>query len=324
MGAAQGCPRANASCLVVGRPRLGALPYKTARPCRLRPGPATKWLWVRGVLAWGPVTNPTARILASLPCALWGRHECALGGAPLAWLWGVRGWALSGARPPVLGACGRGLLPTGVWCRGCRRGDQSPNLQRARSCELALRAVGAPRGRRRGGRILPGCGASGVGRSSTPDGPSLGHAAGARYRLAVGAGRVGVVTRHQPHSARFCELALRAVQAAQGRPGGGASCLGVGRPGLGALRRPTARPWGMRRGPLPPDCGCGGSWAFGPVINPTAWGFGSWLYVLRGRHEGAQAGGGSCLGAGRPGLGALPPQSACPWGVGPRPATHGL
>ena len=38
------------------------------------------------------------------------------GGAPLAWVWGVRGWALSHARPPVLGACGRGPLPTGCGC----------------------------------------------------------------------------------------------------------------------------------------------------------------------------------------------------------------
>ena len=30
----------------------------------VRPGPTTHWLWVRGVRAWGPVTNPTARALA--------------------------------------------------------------------------------------------------------------------------------------------------------------------------------------------------------------------------------------------------------------------
>ena len=46
-----------------------------------RPGPTTHWLWVRGVRAWGPVTNPTARALASWLCALWGRHEGARGGA---------------------------------------------------------------------------------------------------------------------------------------------------------------------------------------------------------------------------------------------------
>ena len=46
----------------------------------------------------------------------------------------------------------------------------------------------------------------------------LRRAAGAHYPTAVGAGGAGVGTRHQPHSARSCELALRAVGAAQGRP----------------------------------------------------------------------------------------------------------
>ena len=68
-----------------------------------------------GLRAWAPITNPTARPLASWLCALWGRHEGA-----------------------------------------------------------------------RGGRLLPGCGASGVGRSPTPDCPPSGRAAGAHYPLAVG------------------------------------------------------------------------------------------------------------------------------------------
>ena len=41
----------------------------------MRPGPTTHWLWVRGVRAWGPVTNPSAR-----SCVLWRRHEGARGG----------------------------------------------------------------------------------------------------------------------------------------------------------------------------------------------------------------------------------------------------
>ena len=60
-----------ASCLGVGRPGWGALPRPTARPWGVRPGPATHWPWVRGGWAWGPVTNPTARGLASWVCALW-------------------------------------------------------------------------------------------------------------------------------------------------------------------------------------------------------------------------------------------------------------
>ena len=89
-------------------------------PSGVRPGPTTHWLWVRGVRAWGPVTNPTVRALASWLCALWGRHEGARGGAPLAWMWGVRGRALSQSRPPVL--CGVRPGPTTHWLfmRGVR------------------------------------------------------------------------------------------------------------------------------------------------------------------------------------------------------------
>ena len=143
----------------------------------VRPGPTTHWLWVRGVRAWGPVTNPTERALASWLCALWGRHEGA-----------------------------------------------------------------------RGVRLLPGCGASGVGRPPSPDNSSFRRAAGAHYPLAVGAGGAGLGTRQQPHSARSCELALRAVEVARGCLGGGASCLGVGRPGFGALPPPTPLPFGRAAG----------------------------------------------------------------------------
>ena len=107
------------------------------------PERTTHWLWVRGLQAWGPVTNLTARALASRLCALWGRHE------------GVPG---------------------------------------------------------RGGRLLPG--RPGSGALPPPTARPLGRAAGAHYPLAVGAGAAGVGTRHQPHRARSCEPALRAVGAA--------------------------------------------------------------------------------------------------------------
>ena len=68
---------------------------------------------------------------ASWLCALWGRHEDLMGGVPLAWVWGVRGWELSHARLPVLGACSWGPLPTGCGCGGCGRGDPSPTQQGA-------------------------------------------------------------------------------------------------------------------------------------------------------------------------------------------------
>ena len=104
----------------------------------VRPGPTTHWLWVRGVRAWGPVTNPTTRALASWLCALWERHEGARGGRLL-----PRCGASGDGRSPTLDlssvrACSRGPLPTGCGCGGCGRGDPSPTPQRA-----LLRAVGA-------------------------------------------------------------------------------------------------------------------------------------------------------------------------------------
>ena len=162
-------PGEGASCLGVGRPGSGALPPPTARPLGGRPGPTTHLLWMRGARAWGPVTNPTARALASWLCALWGRHEGARGGAPPAWVWGVRGRALSHPRLPALPAGCRGPLPT---CCGCG-----------------------------------------------------------------GAWAWGPVTNSKAPTLARCGGGMRV-------PGRGASCLGVGRPGSGALPPPTARPLG--------------------------------------------------------------------------------
>ena len=68
---------------------------------------------------------------------------------------------------------------------------------------------------------------------------------GLRAPRGVGA---GVGTRHQPHRARSCELALRGglarCRGGTRAPGGGASCLGAGLPGSGALPPPTTRPFG--------------------------------------------------------------------------------
>ena len=75
--------------------------------------------------------NRRALALASWLCALWGRHEGARGGRLLPVCGASRGWALSEARPPVLGACGQGPLPTGCGCGGGGRGDPSPTPQRA-------------------------------------------------------------------------------------------------------------------------------------------------------------------------------------------------
>ena len=146
------------------------------------------------------------------------------------------------------GACGRGPLPTRCGCWGYGSGDPSPTPQRA-----LLRAGFARCG---GGTRAPGGGASclDVGRPGTgalppPTARPLKRAAGAHYPLAVGAEGAGVGTRHQPQRARSCELALRAVGAAQGRPGGpplawvwGVRCRALSQPRLPVL-------WGLCPGP---------------------------------------------------------------------------
>ena len=48
-----------------GAPGVGRSPRPTFRPRGVQAGPATHWLWVRVLLAWGPVAISTARALAS-------------------------------------------------------------------------------------------------------------------------------------------------------------------------------------------------------------------------------------------------------------------
>ena len=107
------CP-VGAACrgggVVGGRPRGGlACHCCEGRPSPNRPSsgraagaPYPLAVGAGGVRAWGPITNPTERALASWLCALWGRHEGVRGGAPPAWVWGVRGRALSHPRVPAL------------------------------------------------------------------------------------------------------------------------------------------------------------------------------------------------------------------------------
>ena len=69
-------------------------------------GPLPTGCWCGGLRTWGPITNPTARALASWLCALWGRHEGAWGGASCL---GV-GRPGSGALPPPTARPLGGLL----------------------------------------------------------------------------------------------------------------------------------------------------------------------------------------------------------------------
>ena len=194
-----------ASCLGVGRPGSGALPPPTARPLGGLPGPTTHWLWVRGNAGVGTRHQPHSGRSCELALRAVGAARGRPEGTPPAWMWGVRGRALSHLRLPALWAGGRGPLPTGCGCGGVRAWGPvtNPTARTLASSGGGMRVPG-------GGRLLSGCGASGVGRSPTPDCPPSGRAAGAHYPLAVGAGGCG---RGDPSPTQQRAL-LRAVGAA--------------------------------------------------------------------------------------------------------------
>ena len=179
----------------------------------------------------------------------------------------------SGAPPPRTARPLGGLFGSAthvLWARVCGRGDSSPTPQRALLGAGFARCGGGMRVRGRGALCL-GVGRPGSGALRPPTTRPFGRAAWAHYPLAVGAGVAGLGTRHLPHSERSCELALRAVEAARGRPGGA----------------PLARVWGVRVGRSPtPDhlslraCGQGPLPA-GPEGGVLAWGHSCpWHLVL--------------------------------------------
>ena len=176
----------------LSHPRLPAL----WAGCR---GPLPTGCGCGGVRAWGRVTNPTAGALA-----------CCGGGMR------VPGW---GASCLGVGRPGSGTLPAPtahplgglpgptshwLWVRGGAGVGTRHQPHSARSCLLWGRHEGA-----RVGRLLPGCGASGVGPSPTPTARPLGGLPGPTTHWLSVQG-----TRHQPHGARSCELTLRALRAA--------------------------------------------------------------------------------------------------------------
>ena len=126
-----------------------------------------------------------------------------------------------------------------LWVRGGAGVGTRHHPHSACSCVLWGRHEGA-----RGGRLLPGCGASGVLRSPTPDCPPSGRAAGAHYPLGVGAGGCRRGDPSPTPQRALLQAGFARCGGGTRAPEGGASCLDVGRPGSGALPPPTARPLG--------------------------------------------------------------------------------
>ena len=155
-GRHEGTRGGDASCLVVGRPGLGALLRPTARPSGVAPGPPTHSLPVQRVWEWGPVTNPTARALACWLCPMWGRLEGPRGGGPPCL--GVGRPGIGAPRTPVclsLGRAARARYPLAVGAGLVGVGTRN-QPQSASSCDLALRVVGATRGRTGGAPLAWG------------------------------------------------------------------------------------------------------------------------------------------------------------------------
>ena len=170
------------------------------------------------------------------------------GGAPLSWVWGVLGRALSHPKLPALWAGCRGPLPTGCGCGGVRVWGPVTNPTARALSGWLFGLWGRQEGAR--GRAPPAwvwgvrCRAL-----SHPRLPALW--AGCRGPLPTGCGCGGVrawgpVTT--PQRALF-RAGFACCWDGTRVPGGGSSCLGVGRPGSGALPHPSARPLGGLPGP---------------------------------------------------------------------------
>ena len=258
---------------------VGRSPAPTARPLGGLPGPTTYWLWVRGGAGVGTRHQPhSARF-----CVLWGRHEGARGGRLLSGC-GAPGVGRSPTpNHPPSGRAAGAHYPLAVGAGGCRCGGPvtKPTARALASwlCALWGRHDGA-----RGGRLLPGCGASGVWHSPTPDCPPSGRAAGAHYPLAVGAGGCGRGDLSPTPQRALSPAGFARCGGGMRVPGGGASCLGVGRPGSRALRPPTARPLGGLPGPTTHWLWVRGGAGVGTRHQPHS----ARSCVLLGRHEGAR------------------------------------
>ena len=216
----------------------------------------------------GTCHQPHSALFSELALRAVGATRGCPGGAPLAWVCGAWGQALCHPRPFVLLGVRPGPNTHWLWLRGVRVWGPVTNPT-ARTLACWLGALWERHEVARGGRLLPRCGASGVGHSPIPTTLPFRRAAGAHYPRAVDAGGAGVGPCHQPHSARSCELALRVVGAGMRVPGGGRLLPGCGASGVG--RSPTPEHSSFRacgRGPLTTGCGCGGCGHGAPSPTP--------------------------------------------------------
>ena len=101
----------------------------------------------------------------------------------------------------------------------------------------------------RGGSSCLGVGLPGWGALPPPTARPLGGLPGPTYPLAVSAGGCGRGDQSQAPQRALLRAGFARCGGGMRVPGGGASCLGVGRPESGALPPRTARPLGGLPGP---------------------------------------------------------------------------
>ena len=133
--------------------------------------------------------------------------------------------------------------------------------------------------------------------------PVLGACGRGPLPIGCGCGGRGGLSR----GALSCTLALRALGAGRGQPGGGLLLPGCGVSWVGRSPAPHCPSLGRAAGARYPLAAGAGVVAVGTRHQPgSARAPPSWLCALRGRHQGARGGASLALVLGRPGLGALP------------------
>ena len=110
-------PWGGASCLGVGRPGSGALQSPTTRPFGRAAGAHYPLAVGAGGAGVGTRHQPHSTRSCELPLHAVGAARGRPGGAPVAWVWGVRGRALSQPRPPVLSGVRPGPASHWPWVR---------------------------------------------------------------------------------------------------------------------------------------------------------------------------------------------------------------
>ena len=110
-------PCADASCLRLGRPGSGALPAPTTRPFRRASGAHNPLALGAGGAGMGTRHQPRSARSHELDLRAAGAVRGRPGGAPFAWVWAVRTWALSQPQPLVLSGVRPGPASHWPWVR---------------------------------------------------------------------------------------------------------------------------------------------------------------------------------------------------------------